>query len=83
MRHVDGTGATDTGEYSAIDFTRYVFFLLLRKCTEERVHAGKHGDRWRIHGRNQDVVFVFLLYTPVSTISLILVRSGERERVCV
>jgi len=36
-----------------------------------------------IHGRNQDVVFVFLLYTPVSTISLILVRSGERERVCV
>ena len=46
------------------------------------MHAGKHTVEIgvMIHGRNQDVVFVFLLYTPVSTISLILVRSGERER---
>jgi len=42
-RHADGADGIDTRECSIIDFTRYVFSLLLRKCTEEQGHAHAGG----------------------------------------
>jgi len=62
-RHADGIGGTDMGEYSTIDFTRYVFFLsyLLWKCTEKYEHAGNIGAGVVIDRGIR--IFVFYLYS--------------------
>ena len=39
-RHADETDGMDTGECSTVDFSRYVFSLLLQECMKEQRHAG-------------------------------------------
>ena len=54
-------GGTDAGECSTVDFSRYVFSLLSRECTEEQGYWGGNTERGvAIHRRNQDAIFVFL-----------------------
>jgi len=64
----------DTGEFSIIYFTRYVFSWLLRKCTEEQGHAGNIEIGVVIHRRIR-VWYLCFTYTPLPTVSLILVRK--------
>lgn len=63
MRHADGIGGTDMEECPTIDFTHYVFSFVItevygvtRACEK---HRGGCGDP----ERDQDVVFMFYLYT--------------------
>jgi len=64
----------DTGECSIIDFTRYVFSSLLRKCKDQQGHAGNIEIGVVIHRRVM-VWYLCFTYTPLPTVSLILVRK--------
>jgi len=65
---------TDMGEYSTIDFTRYVFpCYLLWKCTEKQEHAGNIEIGVVIHRGIKMWYLCFFLYIHLSTDILILV----------
>jgi len=77
----DGDG-TDTGECSTIYFTRYVFPLLFRECTEARTHVGNTERGVVIYSRIR-MWYLCFTYTLVFTVNLILVRvkpKSESER---
>jgi len=44
-RHADGMDGTDVGEFSTIDFTRYVFSFVITEVYGKTRACGKHRDR--------------------------------------